>query len=238
MPLSFRPARRRGVEILDDPAVPDAVRLPAMADVARANRLFGGTRALIAALRDVAPALPRHATLLDIGAGTADITVQAQRELARRGVSVDAFGVDISEPLVRNTRPFLAGAIVADGAHLPLADDVADVVMCSQVLHHFAEAEARHLIAELHRVSRGWVVIADLRRSWLAAGGFHVASRVLGFHPVTRADGMTSVFRGFLPAELSAMIQSVTGRAPRLRSGAFWRVTAAWRKRAPTTNDR
>lgn len=236
MSLSFTPRRRRGVEILDDPTTPDAIRLPAMEDVARANRLFGGTRVLVAALRDAARTLPRHATLLDVGTGVGDLAAQARRELASRDVTVDAFGVDLSETMVRAARSRLAGAIVANGMHLPLADASADVVICSQVLHHFAEGDARHLIAELHRVARGWVIIADLRRSWLAAGGFYVASTVLHFHPVTRADGVTSVLRGFLPHELATMVESVTGQTPRIRAGAFWRVTATWRKRPISTN--
>ena len=236
MSLSFTPGRRRGVEILDDPATPDAVRLPAMADVARANRLFGGTRALVVALRDAARTLPRRATLLDVGTGVGDLAAHARLELARRDVTVDAFGVDLSETMVRTARSRLAGAIVANAMRLPVADGSAHVVICSQVLHHFVERDARDLIAELHRATQDWVIIADLRRSWLAAGGFYVASSVLQFHPVTRADGVASVFRGFLPQELATMIQDVTGRTPRVRAGAFWRITATWRKRATATN--
>ena len=230
MSPSFAPARRRGVEILDDPRVPDAVRLPAMADVTRANRFFGGTRALLAGLRDAMPTLPRHATLIDVGAGTGDITLQAQQKLARGGIAVHAFGVDLSQSLVAAARHHMTGAVVGDGRRLPFADASADVVMCSQMLHHFTDAEAGTLIRELHRVSRHWVIIADLRRSWLAAAGFYLASRMLHFHPVTRADGVASVFRGFLPVELATLVHRATGITPRVHSGLFWRITATWRK--------
>ena len=227
----FTPARRRGVEILDDPTVPDAIRLPAMADVARANRFFGGTRALLTGLREALPTLPTRTTLIDVGTGTGDIVPQAQRVFATKGLTITAFGVDVSECVACAARSRLAAAIVADGMHLPFASDSADVVVCSQVLHHFGDADARTLIAELHRVSRDWVIIADLRRSWLAAGGFYVASRLLDFHPVTRADGIASVFRGFVPSELGALIRNVTGIVPHVRTGTFWRITATWSKR-------
>ena len=41
------------------------------------------------------------------------------------------------------------------------------------------------------------VIVSDLRRSWLAACGFWLVSWPLGFHPVTRHDGVVSVLRGF-----------------------------------------
>lgn len=232
MPLRLTPARRRGVEILDDPGVSREIRNRAMADIARANVLFGGTRAALMALRGVLPSLPRRATLLDVGTGLADIPLRARRDADRANVALTPIGLDISESLLRSARHRLAGAVVGDALRIPLADASVDVVTCSQVLHHFAEDDARRVIAELHRVSRGWVVIADLRRSWLAAGGFWLASGVLRFHAVTRADGVTSVLRGFTASELSNLVRDSTGVIPRLRHGVFWRLSAVWRKSA------
>jgi len=50
MTAPFTPRRRHGVEILDDPAIDPDVRVRSLADVARANALFGGTRAVLAEL--------------------------------------------------------------------------------------------------------------------------------------------------------------------------------------------
>lgn len=238
MPLSLIPERRRGTEILDDPRVPDSVRLPAMSDVVRANRLFGGTRALLTALRAAARTLPRRVTLLDVGTGAGDIAARAARELGRHSVIADTFGIDLSETMAREAKRRLTGTAVADALSLPLKSESADLVICSQVLHHFPEPDTHALVAELHRVSRDWVIIADLRRSWLAAGGFYVASRVLDFHHVTRADGVASVLRGFLPRELDALVRRATGHVPRVRGSAFWRITASWRKRPAAPRDR
>jgi len=232
MPLRLTPARRRGVEILDDPGVSREIRNRAMADIARANVLFGGTRAALMALREVLPRLPRRATLLDVGTGLADIPLRARRDADRANVALTPIGLDISESLLRSARHRLAGAVVGDALRIPLADASVDVVTCSQVLHHFAEDDARRVIAELHRVSRGWVVISDLRRSWLAAGGFWLASGALRFHAATRADGVTSVLRGFTADELSNLVRDSTGVIPQLRHGVFWRLSAVWRKSA------
>jgi len=226
----WTPARRRGVEFLDDPGVPDTIRDRSMADVARANVLFGGSRAMLAGLHDALPTLPARAVLLDVGTGTADIAVRARDAATRERVALTSVGLDLSVSLLKRAGTRLDAAVVGDAMHLPIADASVDVVACSQLLHHFETDDARRVVAELHRVSRHWVVISDLSRSWLAAAGFWVASVALRFHPVTRHDGVTSVLRGFTAAELRQLVFEVTGVQPRVRRGAFWRLSATWAK--------
>jgi SAM-dependent methyltransferase len=224
------PSRRRGVEILDDPATPVDVRARSMADVTRSNRLFGGTTSALEALAEVWPALRSHAVLLDVGTGLADIPERARHEAKRAGVTLTAVGTDISEHVVHSARHRLDGAAVGDALRLPVADASVDIVTCSQLLHHFVDFDARRVIAELDRVSRGWVVMSDLRRSWVAAAGFWLASIALRFHRATRHDGVTSVLRGFTAHELERLVLDVTGTKPRIRSAAFWRLSATWKK--------
>ena len=229
MPLFPVPARARGREILDDPETPEDIRAHAMRDVAKSNRLFGGTRAVLRELRRISGDLSPRIRLIDVGTGLGDIPAAARKALARRGVDVEAIGVDASESLLLTARHVLQGTIAADARRLPIADGAADVVTCSQVLHHFFDDDLRTLIAEMHRVSKGWVIIGDLQRSWLAAGGFWLASSALRFHEVTRVDGMTSVLRGFQADELAQLVRDATGVTPTVRPGVFWRLTALWR---------
>jgi len=224
------PARRRGVELLDDPATPEADRLRAMADLVRSNALFGGSRATRRALRDVLP-LGRALTLLDVGTGHADIPRHLRDDARRCDTTLTLIGVDLSVPLLHSARAVVDAAVCADAARLPLDDGSVDVVACSQLLHHFDDAGARALLSELHRVSRGWVLVSDLRRSWLAAGGFWLGATAFGFHYITRHDGVVSVMRGFTPDELRRLVLESTGSVPLVRREAFWRVTALWDKR-------
>src|SRR5690242_4298325 len=60
------PARRRGIEILDDPSVDADVRTRSIGDVTRSNRWLGGLRAAIQELRRILPALGPDAILLDV----------------------------------------------------------------------------------------------------------------------------------------------------------------------------
>lgn len=229
MRIGLTPPRRRGAEILDDPATPDAIRLAAMADVERANALFGGGRAVERAALPLLRAAG-GGLLLDVGTGRGDIPARLAR--AARGrearVEVTTLGLDINEALARVARPRVAGVVVADARRLPIRSSSVDLVVSSQVLHHFFADDLRQLVAELHRVSRGSVVVAELRRSLLAVVAFWLASFLLRFHWATRLDGVTSVMRGFTPGELDALVRDVTGRTPRVRRGLFWRVTAEW----------
>jgi hypothetical protein len=72
------------------------------------------------------------------------------------------------------------------------------------------------------------VIVSDLRRSWFAAAGLWVASFPLGFHPVSRHDGVVSIMRGYTRDEQGGLVQSSTGRMPNVKRHMGWRVTATW----------
>ena len=166
------PSRHRGVEHLDDPRVDASLRARSMRDVRRANLLLGGTHAVLAEVGRVLPALPTHASLLDVGTGLADIPHRA-RSLARgAGVQLVAYGIDAAESLARTSHDMLDGSTCGDARRLPFADSSVDIVTCSQVLHHFQDADIPLVLAEMHRVARRAVIVSDLRRSWVGASGF------------------------------------------------------------------
>ena len=119
-------------------------------------------------------------------------------------------------------------ALAADALALPFADRSVDIIVCSQLLHHFTEREIATVLRELQRVARVRVIISDLRRSWVAAAGIWLASFPLRFHPISRHDGVLSVLRGFTAAELSAHIVRATGATPSVTRRLGWRVTASW----------
>jgi ubiquinone/menaquinone biosynthesis C-methylase UbiE len=230
MSLWSPPPRERGVELLDDPEASDDDRAAAMQDLARSNRLFGGTDAVRAAMRDVWPTLPRNATLLDVGTGMGDIPRALCLAATSVGAGLRTVGVDHSPFQVTLARPHLDHAVAGSALAIPFADGAVDVVTCSQLLHHFFDEEPKRLIAEMHRVSRDWVVISDLYRSRIAGKSFQLAAWVLGFNIVTRQDGVQSVKRGFTADELDRLVFEATGVRPTIRHSRFWRLTATWRK--------
>jgi hypothetical protein len=61
--------------------------------------------------------------------------------------------------------------------------------------------------------------------------GFWLVSFPLGFHRVTRHDGVVSVSRGFTVEELAHLVMAATGVAPHVRRRLGFRLTARWTPR-------
>ena len=228
MGASLTPPRRRGVEILDLPDVDPQVVTRSLADVARANALFGGISSAMKEIEEALGEVPRRATLLDVGTGLGDIPCRARTFAAEKGIDLTTVGLDSVLVLTRASRHAVNIAVCGDALHLPFADRSVDIVMCSQVLHHFIAADAARLLREMDRVARVRVVVSDLRRSWIAAAGLWLVSFPLGFHAVSRHDGVVSVLRGFTREELSDTVRDAIARKPVVHQRRGFRITASW----------
>jgi len=222
------PPRRRGFEILDAPDVDPQVVTRSLADVSKANSLFGGTSSAIDELRECMKDLPRDATLLDVGTGLGDIPAHARAEAAKERIVLTTIGLDSAQVLASACRKALEWSVCGDALHLPFADDSIDVVMCSQVLHHFSDADALILLREMNRVARRRVIVSDLQRSWISAAGIWLVSFPLRFHAVSRHDGVVSVMRGFTASELADTVQAAVARRPVAHRRRGFRVTTSW----------
>ena len=226
--LSISPV---GAELLDDPAADAGTVEASLRDIAVANRWLGGTAAALHGLGRVLAGIPRgsRATLLDIGTGHGDLPRAAVRWGRRRGIEIVPVALELNA--VAAALALRAGipTAVADAAAPPVAAGSVDVVLVSQVAHHFSRDSAVWLALTCDRLARRGVVIADLRRSAIAAVGFRLGARLLGFDPVTRLDGVTSVRRGFSAGELEALLLGGGIRARVERRPGF-RLVATWRK--------
>ncbi|HEY9428844.1 MAG TPA: methyltransferase domain-containing protein [Gemmatimonadaceae bacterium] len=233
MTALLTPRRRRGLEYLDEPGVDGQVTVRSLRDVACANRYFGGASAPLAELRIALLELrtladDEEVVLLDVGTGLGDIAERARAVAADAGVPLRTVGVDASEPLARKASCPALPTARADALALPFASDSVDIVLCSQLLHHFEDARALEVLRELDRVAKHRVIVSDLRRSWLAASGIWLVSFPLRFHPVSRHDGVVSVMRGFTRSELEEMVGRAVSRQARVRQRPTFRLTAAW----------
>jgi SAM-dependent methyltransferase len=228
MTTLMTPPRRRGFEYLDAPGVDPRLVRRSLADVALANALFGGTRAVLLELAQVLPELSPKSTLLDVGSGVGDIAARAREMARQRHIDLSLVTIDMAETLAVASRARTGNAVRGNATALPFADRSVDIVMCSQTLHHFDDTSAACVLRELDRVARVRVIISDLRRSWLAAAGLWLASFPLGFHPVSRHDGVVSIMRGYTGDELRRLVSTATGRTPNVTRHIGWRVTATW----------
>jgi SAM-dependent methyltransferase len=222
------PPRRRGVEILDLPDTDPEVVTRSLRDVACSNALFGGLSSAIDELKDTFTDLPRCATLLDVGTGLGDIPCRARSLAAQHSVDIETIGLDSVFEVARASAQAVSFAVCGNALSLPFADRSIDVVMCSQVLHHFAGSDAVTLLREMNRVAKVRVVVSDLRRSWIAVAGLWLFSFPLRFHAVSRHDGVVSVLRGFTPEELVDTVNDAVAQKPVVHRRRGFRITASW----------
>lgn len=232
-PGAFTPRRRRGTEVLDDPGIDPALRRRSHRDIERSNTWLGGYAAVEAGVRDaLRDAPPGPLVLLDVGAGRGLALLRMMRLATTGNRPVHPLGLDIDPELVRDI-PAPALGICGSACALPLADKSVDIVTCSLLLHHFDTAGTERVVRELDRVARHRVIVHDLRRSWVAVAGLWLLSFPLGFHAVSRHDGMLSILRGFTAPELAALVVRVTGTRPRVQGRWAYRLLASWRPAEP-----
>ena len=218
-----------GEELLDDPSANPRAVAESLRNIGRANRWFGGAAAVRFGLARTLAGVPRGTTLtlLDLGTGLGDLPLVAARWARARGIRMVPVGLELNR----------VAAALASGSGVPTAlgcagappirDKSVDVVLVSQVAHHLTHPSVVDLLRTCDRLARRAAIVADLRRSPVAPLAFWCGARFLGFDPVTVADGMTSIRRGFSRAELRSLLAraGIDGRVHR-RPG--YRLVASW----------
>ncbi len=221
LPRSYEP------ELLDEEVQDEEELAHSLGQVARVNRWLGGTRGLRAHLRpllDEAEGEP--VTLLDVGTGDGGTLAELLAWARARGGRCRGVGLDRGRAAARiaGRRPG-AATVRGDARALPLADGAVDVALCTLTLHHFDEAEATAILAEMRRVARRLVLVSDLERhrlAWLSARA--LAATVWRTNRLTRHDGPLSVRRAFTPDELRALGEAAGLRSPVVRRWFPWRL--------------
>lgn len=235
------PALAPGHELLDDPGADPTTVRSSLRHIARSNRWFGGWWAVRRGLERVlgdraigrsgdwgpgAPT-PSSLTLLDVGCGSGDLARLATRWARQQGIALTALGVERHRTAAAVSRDAGVSTMLACASSLPLRDGSVDIVVASQLVHHLAEDAIIDFLRAADRLARVGVIIADLRRSRLAEAGFWAGSRAFGFDAATRADGITSVRRGFSASALTGLLRRA-GLTARVERTPGFRLVATW----------
>jgi hypothetical protein len=218
-----------GTELLDRPDADPAVVAESLRNIARANRWFGGASAVRFGLaRTLGDVPPGHTlSLLDLGTGLGDLPRVVVRWGAARGIRIEPIGLELNRSAATLSRARGLPTAVACAGAPPIEDKGVDIVLVSQVAHHLTPSSVVHLLRTCDRLARRAVVLADLRRHFLAPVAFWCGARLLRFDPITVADGMTSLRRGFTRPGLQSLLAEagIVGRVER-RPG--FRLVATW----------
>lgn len=218
-----------GDELLDHPDADPALVAASLRNIAVANTWFGGWWAVRRGLERIAGrcVAGTRLTLLDVGCGMGDLARRAVHWGARRGLEIVPIGLERHRTAARLTLNQRIPTLLGCAAALPLRERAVDLVVASQLVHHLTPAAIAAFCQTADRVARQGVIIADLRRSPLALAGFWAGSRLLAFDAATRADGLTSVRRGFSAGELAALIRE-SGISARVEQTPGFRLVASW----------
>jgi SAM-dependent methyltransferase len=207
-------------EIMDDPAFPEDSRLALVRTLDRRTQRGGGYVHFAGALAPMlAPERGRRLTIVDLASGHGGFPLALARLLADRNdvriVATDLRREYLELGEAQAQELGLSGLVefrVVDALGLAGAEglDDADVITCTQSLHHFSPGEAVVMLAGAVRRARRGILFVDLVRaaSRLLMIGCDAATSLSWpyFH-----DAVVSVCKAYLPEELRLLCGCVPG---------------------------
>jgi SAM-dependent methyltransferase len=215
-------ARARGHEYMDEPDIAGQVLHDALRELEVINRHLGGHRTSILSIELLLRAVPanRELTVLDVGAGGADTTIELERWSRGVGRSLRVVSMDINpftcaraRDLLTRDAPRVPAVVAADVFHMPFRPASFDIVHSSLFLHHFDDEEAAVILRTLRGLARIGVIVNDLHRHALAYWSVRLGSALFSASEFVRHDGPLSVLRGFRRHELETLAHAA-GASP------------------------
>jgi 2-polyprenyl-3-methyl-5-hydroxy-6-metoxy-1,4-benzoquinol methylase len=202
MKRAFDPAEP---ELMDRPqAVSDELRVD-LRNLRALNRWFGSYRLVRHFLEKwIRPG--DNLRVVDLATGSGDIPRLIADHARKVGAQVQIDAVDFQESTLSIARELSADYPEIAFNHADVlefgAPQTYDVVFCSLALHHFSELDAIRLLRRCREISRGRILVADLRRGPLASAGVWLLTALIFREPMTRVDARLSAARAFSFSEL------------------------------------
>ncbi len=222
-------------EQIDEPDQPFADIVHSMGDLARSNRLLGGTQTMIfhvaRLLRDVPQETPVR--ILDIATGSADIPCALMEWGRKRDLNLTVVGVDALPAMLKLAQSRQCGLslVQADALNLPFPPKSFDIALCALAFHHFGFENSVRVLKVMDKLTTRGFVVSDLRRDKLSLWGVSAGLALMRSHPFTRHDGPASVRRAFTPREYVKMVALSGSQNVRLSSHWYARITLVQTKK-------
>lgn len=213
----FVPRRRPSREILDDPGIPAEEMSRSLEDLSLVHRWWGSAgaleRFLVREIRRLGIARP---VLVDVGAGSGDVTRRLARALARSGHPATVLACDLQWRHLVAGRRMAADSypsVSSDAFALPFADRSVDWIVSTLFFHHFSPEENARLLASFARAARHGFALLDLRRHLFPLAFISLAGRLLFKTRVSLADGIASVRQAYTPEEAGSIARRAVSGA-------------------------
>jgi len=195
-------------ELLDTLPADDPGAIRSRADLRRVNVWMGHCRLLLRAFHSAAPSDVRR--IVELGTGDGSLALALASQLSARWPKVDLTLVDqqrlVSPQTAEGFRRLgwalqIVQADVFD--FLARESGPADIIFANLFLHHFKEADLRHLLDKAALQCACFIAL-EPRRSLVSRIGCELLWSI-GCNRVTRHDARLSVRAGFRRKELSAL---------------------------------
>jgi 2-polyprenyl-3-methyl-5-hydroxy-6-metoxy-1,4-benzoquinol methylase len=206
MKRKFNPAEP---ELMDRPQPVSSELERDLHNLRQLNRLFGSYGLVSRFLRRwIKPG--GRVRIVDLATGSGDIprlvvdyTRRAKAEVRVDAIDQQSATLEIAKSLSVDYPEIL----FCEGNILEWQAEPYDIVLCSLALHHFSEDDAVRLLQRCRELSRGFVLVSDLRRGLLASIGVYLLTALIFREPMTRNDARVSAARAFSFRELRELAQ-------------------------------
>lgn len=223
-------------ELLDtDSGTPSEIA-GAFSDLRLINRTFGGLATTQAMIQRVArESGSQSLSLLEVAAGTGDMSKALQRRLQANGIRLQVSLLDRAWSHLRNigngngTRGNGFHAVAGEALALPFRDASFDLVSCNLFVHHLSPEQTVQFVNEALRTCRIAVLVNDLVRHRL-----HLAMVYAGL-PLFRSrltwhDAPASVRQAYTLEEMQSMFEQTHAAQVEIRRRYLFRMGAiAWK---------
>jgi SAM-dependent methyltransferase len=199
--------------MMDLPDPPRDLLIEDLRNLRRINRYLGcypnALRGVGRALEGIA--LPRF-TLLDVGTGSADIPALIARWARRQRLDGRIIGLErepitLGQAAIQTRGVREVSLIRGDALAPPFRPKSIDIVLASQLLHHFSDEQMVRLLRTWAGLARRAVIVNDLVRHAVAYHGVRLLTRAMTRNVMTRTDGPLSVQRSLTIEEWRALFR-------------------------------
>ena len=207
MRRSFDPAV---LEIMDRPQ-PVSIELENdLKRIRQLNRWFGSYR-LVRHFTERWIKSGARISIVDLATGSGDIPRLIVRYARKIGARVEIDALDQQSATLKIARKLSTAYPEISYRETNILDwrpaEIYDIVLCSLVLHHFSDTDARRVLQRCRELSRNFVLVSDLRRGSLATVGVYLLTALVFREPMTRHDARLSAARAFSFAEMRKLAQ-------------------------------
>lgn len=202
-------------ELMDDFGMQGALLEKALGKIAAINKLLGGNKVTRDGVGKLLSHIPanRPVSIVDMGCGNGDMLRYLADYGKKNKLKLILTGIDANAHTIKHARS-LSGQyneIKFECADF-YKDEVQegyDIILLTLTLHHFTDEEILVLLTRLKKQAHIGIVVNDLHRSKTAYYLFRSLCTILQLNEMTRADGLTSILRGFKKRELEQIAEKL-----------------------------